>query len=291
MSSLLRLSALRRSAAGASSASAYAAFRTARHPSQLSPWNQSANNAGSFMALTMSMAGFGSFSARAVVDLRVLPAVASTAGRGSSGFALRRISGLLGALGEVFLQGRPGGFALVGLGADGFQQPLRGRADADQLVIADGLTADDRALQLFGAERQAGRLVDQVALKLADVAAELIPESSRGGAATVDARKHARPVADPAASGGATASVVLCEVRACRHDAPELLKRKCARFQQSRFKTQQDDLIANSRSKSCAKATITENYAALPREVEVEARADAALRSNLRAGKWTVPGP
>jgi hypothetical protein len=26
-------------------------------------------------------------------------------------------------------------------------------------------------------------------------------------------------------------------------------------------------------SKSCAKATITENYAALPREVEVEARA------------------
>jgi hypothetical protein len=35
----------------------------------------------------------------------------------------------------------------------------------------------------------------------------------------------------------------LC-VRACRHDAPELLKRKCARFQQSSFKTQQDDLIA-----------------------------------------------
>jgi len=35
-----------------------------------------------------------------------------------------------------------------------------------------------------------------------------IPESARGGAATVDARKHAPPVADPAASGGATASVV-----------------------------------------------------------------------------------
>jgi hypothetical protein len=35
-----------------------------------------------------------------------------------------------------------------------------------------------------------------------------IPESARGGAATVDARKHARPVADPAASGGATVSVV-----------------------------------------------------------------------------------
>jgi hypothetical protein len=126
------------------------------------------------MALTMSMAGFGSFSARAVVDLRVLPVVASTAGRAVHPASLSGVSaGLLGALGEVFLQGRPGGFALVGLGADGFQQPLRGRADADQLVIADGLTADDRALQLFGAERQAGRLADQVALKLADVAAEL----------------------------------------------------------------------------------------------------------------------
>src|SRR6266852_17623 len=102
MSSLLRLFALRRSAAGPSSASAYAAFRTARHPSQLSPWNQSTNNAGSFMALTMSMAGFGSFSARAVVDLRVLRRLLRRRGERSS---LRRISGLLGALGEVFLQG------------------------------------------------------------------------------------------------------------------------------------------------------------------------------------------
>ena len=54
-------------------------------------------------------------------------------------------------------------------------------------------------------------------------------------------------------------------------------------MQQTDFKTQQDDLIANSSSKSCAKATITENHAALPREVEVEARADAALIKGLPA--------
>jgi hypothetical protein len=35
------------------------------------------------------------------------------------------------------------------------------------------------------------------------------------------------------------------------------------------------------RVQSCAKATITENHAALPREVEVEARADAALIKGL----------
>jgi hypothetical protein len=99
MSSLLRLFALRRSAAGASSASAYAAFRTARHPSQLSRWNQSENNAGSFMALTMSMACLGSFSARAVVDLRGTASGCIDGGAsGPSGSALRRISGLLGAL-------------------------------------------------------------------------------------------------------------------------------------------------------------------------------------------------
>jgi hypothetical protein len=60
-----------------------------------------------------------------------------------------------------------------------------------------------------------------------------------------------------------------------------MLARASARFQQSSFKTQQDDLIANSMSKSCAKATITKNYASLPREVEVEARADAALIKGL----------
>jgi hypothetical protein len=37
------------------------------------------------------------------------------------------------------------------------------------------------------------------------------------------------------------------------------------------------------RVQSCAKATITENHAALPREVEVEARADAALIKGLPA--------
>jgi hypothetical protein len=61
-------------------------------------------------------------------------------------------------------------------------------------------------------------------------------------------------------------SDVLRDARDLGYDAPELLKRKCARFQQSRFKTQQDDLIANSSSNGCAKATITENYAAPPRE-------------------------
>lgn len=68
--------------------------------------------------------------------------------------------------------------------------------------------------------------------------------------------------------------------------APNRQKKSCRRFNRKDFETQ-GDFLAKSTSKSCAKAPITEDYASLPRQVEVEARAVAAPIKSLmrRTGK------
>ena len=77
----------------------------------------------------------------------------------------------------------------------------------DQLVVVDRLAADDRGLQLLGAQRKPRGLADQVTLDLGDVAAGLgliggadVSDSARGRVATIDVWKQPRPIADLVAS-------------------------------------------------------------------------------------------
>jgi hypothetical protein len=87
------------------------------------------------------------------------------------------------------------------------QGALGGAAETDQLVVVDRLAADDRGLQLLGAQREPRGLADQFTLDLGDVAAGLgliggadVSESARGRAATIDVWKQPRPIADLVAS-------------------------------------------------------------------------------------------
>jgi hypothetical protein len=68
-----------------------------------------------------------------------------------SNFQTRRLAAFWArSLGEVFLQGRPGGFALVGLGADGFQQPVRGRAlDLGKGLVVSGMPMESGHTWIF----------------------------------------------------------------------------------------------------------------------------------------------